>query len=121
VAQSQDLHFFNTEENQIRTQRSQQMKNANLPNAIKARDNTWAEIYSKAHIAELLSISLPTFLTAPVQYLTLAGQETAPTAIIKGFRPLLPAQIAACRRIQLNWQAQENGERTKQAAPLVTA
>lgn len=76
--------------------------------------DAWADIYVKAHIEELLAISLSTFLTAPTHYLDLAGQETAPTVIANGYRPLLPAQVAARQRIQLQWEAEDNAERAAQ-------
>lgn len=70
--------------------------------------DAWATIYAKAHIADLLSIPLSKFLTAPMNYLAQAGQETALTAITSGYRPLLPAQVSASQRIQKLWQDQDN-------------
>jgi hypothetical protein len=86
-------------------------------NAIQpARLDAWADIYVKAHIAELLAISLSTFLTAPTHYLVQAGQETALTAIANGYRPLLPAQVTASQRIQKQWQDQDNARRAEKFA-----
>lgn len=81
----------------------------------QASIDAWTDIYVKAHIADLLAIPLSKFLTAPIHYLDVAGQETAPNAIANGYRPLLPAQIVACRRIQMQWHAQGNAERSEQA------
>lgn len=77
--------------------------------------DAWANIYFKAHIAELLAISLSKFLTAPTHYLAQAGQKTALTANDKGYRPLLPAQVAASQRIQKQWLNQDNAVRAEQA------
>jgi hypothetical protein len=80
-----------------------------------ANTHAWTDIYFKAHIEELLAISLRKFLTAPTHYLETAGQETAPAAIANGYRPLLPAQVAARQRIQLQWEAEDNAKRAAQA------
>jgi len=77
--------------------------------------DAWADIYFKAHIAELLATPLSKFLTAPTHYLAKAGQETALTAIANGYRPLLPAQVAASQRIQKQWLDQDNAVRAEQA------
>jgi hypothetical protein len=77
--------------------------------------DAWADIYFKAHIAELLATPLSKFLTAPTHYLAQAGQETALTAIANGYRPLLPAQVAASQRIQKQWLDQDNAVRAEQA------
>lgn len=78
--------------------------------------DAWADVYFKAHIAELLAISLSKFLTAPTHYLAQAGQETALTSIANGYRPLLPAQAIASQRIQKQWQDQDNAVRAEQSA-----
>lgn len=78
--------------------------------------DAWADVYFKAHIAELLAISLSKFLTAPTHYLAQAGQETALTAIANGYRPLLPAQVTTSQRIQRQWQNQENAVRAEPSA-----
>jgi hypothetical protein len=78
--------------------------------------DAWADVYFKAHIAELLAISLSKFLTAPTHHLAQAGQETALTAIANGYRPLLPAQVTASQRIQKQWQDQDNAVRAEQSA-----
>jgi hypothetical protein len=77
--------------------------------------DVWADIYFKAHIAELRAISLSEFLTAPAHFLAQAGQETALTAIANGYRPLLSAQVAASQRIQKQWLDQDNAAREEQA------
>jgi hypothetical protein len=77
--------------------------------------DVWADIYFKAHIAKLLAISLSKFLTAPTRYLAQAGQKTALTAIANGYRPLLPAQVAASQRIQKQWLDQDNAVRAEQS------
>ena len=93
------------------------MKNQNSPplDAIQpAHLDAWADVYFKAHIAELLATPLSKFLTAPTHYLAQAGQETALTAIANGYRPLLPAQVAASQRIQKQWLDQDNAVRAEQ-------
>lgn len=74
-----------------------------------------ADIYAKAYIAELLAISLSQFQTNPLHYLVQAGQDTALIAIAHGYRPLLPAQVAASERIQKQWKSQDNAECVEQA------
>lgn len=78
--------------------------------------DAWADIYTKAYIAELLAISLSEFQTDPLCYLAQAGQNTALIAITHGFRPLLPAQVLASQRIQKQWKDQDHAECLEQAA-----
>ena len=78
--------------------------------------DAWADVYFNAHIAELLTIPLSKFLSAPTHYLALAGQETALTAIADGYRPLLPAQVTASQRIQKQWQDQGRAVHAEQPA-----
>lgn len=80
-----------------------------------ANTDALTDIYRKAHIEELLAIQLWKFLTAPTYYLERAGQETAPAVIADGYRPLIPAQVTARQRIQLQWEAEDNAERAAQA------
>lgn len=75
-----------------------------LTAAQKSHIDAWPEVYSSAHISTLLNIPLSRFLENPQQYLEFAGQSTAVIAIANGYRPLLPAQVAASKRIQQQWQ-----------------
>ena len=80
-----------------------------------ANTDVWIDIYFKAHIEELLNIPLWKLMTAPTHYLEMAGQETAPAAIANGYLPLLPAQVSAPQRIQLQWEAEGNAKHAAQA------
>lgn len=66
--------------------------------------DSWSVVYCTAHISTLLNIPLSRFLEDPQRYMELAGQSTALLAIANGYRPLLPAQVAASQRIQKQWK-----------------
>ncbi|HBO6052693.1 hypothetical protein N0036_08575 [Pseudomonas aeruginosa] len=67
----------------------------------------WTKIYTEAHIAELIKISLSEFLQNPKFYLISAGQETAVACVMSGYKPLLPAQVQAAAKIQAQWDAED--------------
>ncbi|UUY07313.1 hypothetical protein LRS11_15980 [Pseudomonas sp. J452] len=84
------------------------MKNQHELTAAQKTDiDTWSEVYSSAHISTLLNIPLSRFLEDPQRCLEHAGQSTALTAMANGYRPLLPAQVAASQRIQKQWRERE--------------
>jgi len=78
-----------------------------LSAAQKCHIDNWSGVYNDAHISTLLNIPLSRFLEDPQRYLDLAGQSTAILAIVNGYRPLLPAQVAASQRIQKQWKDRE--------------
>lgn len=79
-----------------------------LTAAQKIHIDTWSEVYnSSANISTPLKIPLSCFLEDPQRYLEHAGQSTALTAMANGYRPLLPAQVAASQRIQKQWRERE--------------
>ncbi|ELQ8316646.1 hypothetical protein [Pseudomonas aeruginosa] len=79
----------------------------------QAHLDAWSMIYIDAHIQQKLEINLSRFLNNPGKYLFLAWLEAPQYATSNGFIPLLPAQVAASKRIQQRWKEEEedmNGE-----------
>lgn len=66
----------------------------------------WITIYTEAHIAELIQVPLSEFLQKPEFYLVSAGQETALTCVMSGYKPLLPKQVQAAAKIHAQWNAE---------------
>lgn len=84
------------------------MKNPpSLPAEQKFHIDNWSAVYFNAHVSTLLNIPLSVFLENPQRHLELAGQNTALLAMTNGYRPLLPAQVAASLRIQKQWKGRE--------------
>lgn len=79
----------------------------------KSHIDNWSAVYCNAHVSTLLNIPLSVFLEDPQRYLELAGQNTALLAMTNGYRPLLPAQVAASLRIQKQWDERKEGSNRK--------
>jgi len=69
----------------------------------EAHLNAWSMVYIDALIQQKLDITLSQFLINPGKYLFLAWLTAPRYATTSGFLPLLPAQVAASRRIHQRW------------------
>ncbi|PJE40632.1 MAG: hypothetical protein CUR33_16720 [Pseudomonas sp.] len=69
--------------------------------------NAWSSVYIDAHIQQRLGITLSQFLINPGKYLFLAWLTAPHIPTNNGFLPLLPAQVAASRRIHQRWAEEE--------------
>jgi len=76
----------------------------------------WADIYQACGLRT--EISFERFLSDPWRYLREFGQETAPTLIEQGWRPLLPAQARVARELAI---ADRCAERVAAAATAAKA
>lgn len=72
--------------------------------------NAWSSVYIDAHIQQRLGITLSQFLINPGKYLFLAWLTAPHIPTNNGFLPLLPAQVAASRRIHQRWAEEEEEE-----------
>lgn len=72
--------------------------------------NAWSTVYIDAHIQQRLGITLSQFLINPGKYLFLAWLTAPHIPTNNGFLPLLPAQVAASRRIHQRWAEEEEEE-----------
>ncbi|MCJ8170777.1 hypothetical protein [Atopomonas sediminilitoris] len=79
-------------------------KNTNLVSYFEFAD--WTNIYTEAHIAELIQVPLAEFLQNPSFYLIQAGQETAVACVMNGYKPLLPKQVLAAAKIHAQWNSE---------------
>jgi hypothetical protein len=66
----------------------------------------WGDIYLAAQIGDRLGVSFEQFLDAPHSHLIACGQESAPSKIRAGFRPLLPKQEVVIARLHASWRTQ---------------
>ncbi|MEH6483011.1 MULTISPECIES: hypothetical protein [Pseudomonas] len=72
--------------------------------------NTWSTVYIDAQIQQKLDVTLSQFLINPGKYLFLAWLTAPNYAANTGFLPLLPAQVAASRRIHQRWAEEDEDE-----------
>ncbi len=80
----------------------------------KVELDLWADIYCKARLAQLCTVTLSEFLQSPYDYLDKSGQSSALDCLENGFLPLTPDQVRAATDLQAVWAGSD--EKTKVAA-----
>ncbi|RJX72678.1 hypothetical protein [Pseudomonas sp. LS-2] len=71
----------------------------------RAELDLWADIYCEARVSRITDVSFSKFLEAPAKHLDEAGQASALDCLERGHLPLMPAQVAAKRRLENEWRA----------------
>ena len=76
----------------------------------------WGDIFLAISLRED-GIAFEQFLTNPWGYLRAAGQESAPTALENGYRPLTRRQAAVARNIEQRWIDSQRRSRNERPLP----
>lgn len=68
----------------------------------------WADIYEAVRVQDCNpAMTIERFMQDPWGNLKACGQESAFDCLSNGYKPLLPAQAAASKRIQGAWDAEQ--------------
>lgn len=80
----------------------------------KVELDLWADIYCKARLAQLCTVTLSEFLQRPYDYLNQSGQSSALDCLENGYLPLMPEQVRTATDLQAVWAS---GDEKPKVAP----